>query len=129
MSKFRLWQPKTEFEIPKEIFVESLTDNYSGLTITIQGENESSKLITIQFNDHYGYRNFDESERLKMFADNPILTSNWGLYVAEESDLISWLVKESHEVVNPQDVLHYLIVTPNDVIDVLSRKEHIEIIG
>ena len=47
----------------------------------------------------------------------------WFLYKIENSDFMKWAVKESCGFYSEEDLLHFCIVTENDIVDILSLGE------
>lgn len=124
MKKNNIEKWETEIkDFPKEIFVEGLHDNYEGFRLVVRG-GKPSRVYRISFDCHVGYRNFDESERLKLNSLFPSFTGGWSLFVSEKSDFIDWLVGESFEVhTKKEEITHYYIATPNDIVEVLATCE------
>lgn len=107
-------------DFPSDIFVNGLYDDFEGFRILVKGGN-NSRIYRISFDSALGYRNFDESERLNMLNDFPTSKDGWSLFKTKDSEFIDWIVKESFEVhVKREEITHYYIVTPNDIIEILS---------
>lgn len=108
---------------PKTLYIEGLHDDYEGFRILIKGGNPS-KLYRINFGTYYlGYRNFDESERLKSLHLFPCDCREWSLFKTKDSDFIDWLVDESKGIQSKDEITHYFIVTPNDMVEILCLSE------
>lgn len=124
MSKIKKWENEIK-DFPSTIQVEGLYDDYEGFRILLRG-GTPSRVYRVNFGDYYlGYRNFDESERLKSLPFFPLNTREWCLFKSTDSDFTNWIIEESNGIQEKDDVTHYYIVTPNDVIDVLCLKEPI----
>ncbi|MDB5153422.1 MAG: hypothetical protein JWR54_2173 [Mucilaginibacter sp.] len=118
-SKISKWEPVDN--IPARLYLEGLHDDYEGLRLLLKGENATDRVLRIQFSSHLGYRNVDESNRLKTLHDNPILTTPWSLFVAIDDGFLEWVVNESLETMDERkQYKNYIICTPNDIVDVIS---------
>ena len=70
-------------------------------------------------------------EGMRMAAYMPVQEKNndraylgkWFLYKIENSDFMKWAVKESCGFYSEEDLLHFCIVTENDIVDILSLGE------
>ncbi len=110
---------------PKTIHIEGLHDDYEGFRVIVRGGNPS-KVYRINFETYYlGYRNFDESERLKSLSIFPFDSREWCLFKTEDSDFIDWVVDESEGIQMKEDITHFFIATPNDMVEVLCLREPI----
>lgn len=112
------WQPIDN--IPDRLYLEGLYDDYEGFRLLLRSENSQEGIIRIRFDAHLAYRNTDESERLQTLNNHIQLCGHWPLFIVEESDFTEWLIVESYVIRNATDIVHYMIVTPNDIVDVLS---------
>ena len=123
-NKIEMWQTKID-NFPNEIFVEGLHDDYEGFRLIVRG-GKPSRVFRIRFESHLGYRNFDESERLKLISLFPSSSNGWSLFKTENSSFIDWIVEESYEAhVTRDEITHYFVVTPNDIVEILTTEEPI----
>ena len=116
MNNFIKWHPLES--ISKNLYVKSLYDDSEGFRILLEGDGNLK--ILLSFENYYGYRNFNESERLKTWNQYSSLASNWSLYTAKNTAFTKWLSDESLGIVEENDITHYLITTEDDVIEILS---------
>lgn len=88
------------------------------LTLSSSDENINSK-IKIVFDWIYSFRATDEGDLLKMQDElkGQMVT---GIYTVERSNYLSWFNEQSSNIHDGDLISHYLIVTGDDVIDVLS---------
>lgn len=112
------WEPIDN--LPKRLYIEGLYDDYEGFRLLLRSENSQDSMIRIRFDAHLAYRNTDESERLQTLNNHAEISGHWSLFIAEESDFTEWLIVESCGIHSKIDVVHYMITTPNDIVDVLS---------
>ncbi|MEQ4510343.1 MAG: hypothetical protein ABN480_07055 [Dickeya sp.] len=84
------------------------------------GRNEERERVKVFFDWIYSFRVIDESDLLKMLEEqNGAMTT--GIYYVEESKYLEWFNEQSGNI--HENVVHYMFVTINDVIDVLSSVE------
>jgi hypothetical protein len=109
-------------EIPEKLFLEGLHDDYEGFRLLLKGSG-NSKTLRISFEFVLGYRNFNESERLKTLNSIPELGKNWSLFIIKNSAFINWLIDESYNKYSEEELNHFVIATPDDVVEVISLNE------
>jgi len=120
--KIEKWMPI--LDVPPKLYLEGLHDDYDGFRLLLKGEDLSGRFLKIEFTSHVGYRNIDESYRLKTLERFPILTSQWPLFVASNDEFINWICFESAETINNKlSHKNYIICTPNDIVEVISNEE------
>jgi hypothetical protein len=117
-EEFKKWEPVEGLEA--EMWVEALYDDYEGLRILLKG-NISSAILRFSFKHYYLYRNVDESYRLKLWREGNFDEMRWVFYKASASNLINWVYEESEEIYPKEEMVHYLIKTGADVIEVISK--------
>lgn len=108
---------------------------FDGLTVNLQGENSNSSILTIHFDVDclFGLRIIDEGDLLKggYDIDEAVIDMKkekdswhkWSLFTVENSRYLEWFHEQSVGVRRKIEMTHYLIKTPDDVIDVLSVKK------
>jgi hypothetical protein len=118
MKSLKPWQPLAD--IPAKLHLDSLQDDFTGLKLILSTEHENTPALIVLFEHYFSYRNTDESERMKTLNRYPILTSGkYPFFVLEESDFIEWLKRESLDTLD-ENLKHFIICTPNDIVDILS---------
>jgi hypothetical protein len=116
---FIKWEPVEGIE--NEMWVEALHDDYEGLRILLKGSADSSGILSISFPQYYGYRNVDESYRDKLWRKGDFEPRDWSLFKTNSSEFIEWLFEESGGVYSKEEMLHYVIKTGADVIEVVAK--------
>lgn len=108
---------------------------FDGLTVNLQGRNDDSPILTIHFDVDcfFGLRIIDEGDLLKdgYDIDEAVIEMKkekdswhkWSLFTIENSRYLEWFHEQSVGVRRDIEMTHYLIKTPDDVIDVLSVKK------
>lgn len=117
MTKYKKWFPQAN--MPEEFYFESMVDNAQNLTLLLSSPGQSG-LVKIVFEDHIGYRVFNESERLKTLNRHIELMDPWSLFESNNTEFVDWLVEEASGTVESGDIHHFLIKTPDEIIEVLS---------
>jgi hypothetical protein len=82
-------------------------------------------MFRIKFESYLGYQNFDESDRLNSLDYFPVNTREWCLFKSNNSDYIDRVMKETAGKYDAGEIIHFAIVTSNDIIDILALKEPI----
>ncbi|WP_035984905.1 hypothetical protein [Leptolyngbya sp. KIOST-1] len=97
--------------------MQSLVDGYNGLEIDLIFY-DSNQIVTVKFESTKVYRVIDEGYRLRQLQHLPLPMAET-MYVVSNSDMVEELVDESCGTVESASVIHYLVVTDNDCIDVI----------
>ncbi len=118
-EKYSKWEPIQGIE--SELWIEALHDDYEGLRIIVKGTNEASAMYSILFPNYYTYRNTDESYRLKLWEEGEFEDRKWSLFFIKASKFIDWVHEESDTLYKKEDMMHYLIKTGADVIEVVTN--------
>lgn len=117
--KIKQWH--SQIDLPNRIYLQALIDDVNGLQLFLKEENSNDRIVII-FKNYLGYRNFNESERLKTLSQFPVLTQYSGLFIAEKSLFIDWLVRESFGILDKKNLIHFILSTPEDIIEIISQK-------
>lgn len=102
-----------------ELYLSEVKDNKNGLVFLFS--DPSSKFhIEVKFDSHLMYRVSDESYRLKRTSE---LSEFSFVMQTEESSFIDWFHDQSLNIYLKDRIYHFLILSSDDVIDVLSYEE------
>lgn len=102
-----------------ELYLDEVRDDRNGLAFCFS--DPSSKFhVEVKFDSHLMYRVSDESYRLKRTSE---LSEFSFVMVTEESSFIDWFHEESLNIYAKDRIYHFLILSSDDVIDVLSYRE------
>lgn len=92
---------------------------YSSGTLSLVLTSDKEGMIKVVFDWVHSFRVTDEGDLLKMLDElNGQMTT--GVYIVGESNYLSWFNEQSFSIHDDESINHYLIVTGDDVIDVLS---------
>ncbi|HCM9481412.1 hypothetical protein [Enterobacter roggenkampii] len=115
----------TRFSFDGFSFQDSLLEDFrysSGTLELILSNNNGNMKIKISFDWVHSFRLTDEGDLLKM-QDEQQGNMITGIYLVENSSYLGWFNEQSADVHIDEDITHYLIVTTNDVVDVLSSEK------
>ncbi|WP_137662750.1 hypothetical protein [Enterococcus hulanensis] len=130
-----IWERWTPIELDKNMYKASYVQliDFEGLEIHLVF-NDTENLLNIKFvHPVLAYQNIDEGRRLKTLEylsenyDSQFFT-DWTLFEVKNSSYLTWFHTESFGINEDEKVFHYVILTENDVVDILSLyKPRIEI--
>lgn len=93
----------------------------SGGCLTIKIQAPSGEMISVIFDSFLSYRRIDEGDALKTLSD---IKYSCGLgrsiYLVKDSDFIDWFIVQCDGVRDVSCLKHFLIMTVDDLIDVIS---------
>lgn len=89
------------------------------LELTLSSSDKDMNKVRIVFEWMHSFRVTDEGDLLKM-QDALEGKMIMGVYIVEDSNYLSWFNEQSANIHDGDLINHYLIVTGDDVIDVLS---------
>lgn len=120
------WNP---VQVPKESYeLEAINYDNKGLLIRLES---IQTIVTIHFPGVIeGFRTTDEGNRWKTVSEilsnhNKGIFTGRVIFKVSDSDFSKWIESESFSFIKKEDVVHYLIVTSNDLTDVLAYESPI----
>lgn len=117
-EKWLVWKPMEG--IPKTLHLLDLKYTYSGLTVNLY-EEDGSPTLTIHFDGDLAHRLADEGDLLKTVSEAERTNEDrWTLYTVENSLYLKWFHEQSLNIRKKDNLVHYLIATPNEIIDVID---------
>jgi hypothetical protein len=106
--------------VPVGCYLVSISDDTDRLSIRLEWE-QTSEAIVVEFNNVLHYRCI--LERLGYNFIGPLEGMQISaLRYVSNSDLIAWLMTGSFAAINATDLLHYVIVTEDHIIEVVVAK-------
>jgi hypothetical protein len=124
--KLKRWD--TLMSDAKHLFMESLHDHAGVLEIELADYSNNVAIARYQvtFRRYPAYRNIEESYRLELWQRRDRLTDSgpmgWTLIVPDSPWVQEFVNEPVLEFFNP-GIVHFMIVTENDVLEVLSNEE------
>lgn len=103
----------------EDFYCESLNDDSSGLAIMLRGS-KSLSMLRINFNFFYSYKKTNESYRLQTISQLP--DDRYIILNVKSSSFLDWLHRESQGIYSEHNIYHFMIITGDDIIDVLSNR-------
>lgn len=121
--------------ISPTVYLIGLKYNRHDLTLNVQDQNDKfASILTIQFNNFLTFRIVDEGTLLKGDYDldeavikmgkNKSYYYMWSLYTVENSSYAAWFHQRNLCKNQDIEIIHYLIFTPIEVVEVLSIKDN-----
>ncbi len=110
------WIPMDD--IPAVLYLEGLHDDYEGFRILLRGAAPIGKMLRIAFDPAFSYRRIDEGDLLQRMK--AVCNPSWPLLLVSNSEYLAWFHRESLDRYQGVDIKHYLILTSNDCVEVLS---------
>lgn len=103
-----------------KLTLKKIIDDENGLSIITETANNQEAIINFDF--FYSYRNTDESYRLKTINELRCMSES-SIFISTNSDYLDWFNYESLGIYSNEKQKHYVILTSENVIDVLSLDE------
>lgn len=105
--------PEEPFEVAK------IVDDHQGLHLYGSTKPDLTPTFLLSFDAVHGYRNADEADRAQYWESlGGVLKC--GCYQARGSDFLDWAMRQSLDGSLPDGLAHFIVVSANDVLDVLS---------
>lgn len=124
------WQPIEG--IPQTLYLYNLKYDCKNLIINLYDKDLNSPILNINFGDFLAFRIMDEGNFLKEPCEideavtkmqlEPGSFQRWTLFTIDNSRYLRWFHEESAGIYADLEIVHYLIATQDDMIDVLSTK-------
>lgn len=118
MEIYKKWVPVQD--IVAELLVKEIHADDEGLQITLATNEPTSKILRLIFPRYLLFRSSDESGRIKLWAEAKFEDIKWQFCVTTSSRLTEWLFEESDGIYEKEIMVHYLIKTGTDVIDIIT---------
>lgn len=113
----QIWEPIQH--IPKQLYLERIVDDDKGLNVTLNEAN-SDNVLSFYFQSVISYQNIDETNTLKRLDSFPILSTEWPLFICNESTYIDWLIDQSWEIVKRENLCHYILTHGDGIMDIVA---------
>ena len=115
------WRPIAD--LPRELYLEELIDNRDGLTLRLS-EGNNSRILQIRFDGYYAYRNMNEGDCLvgDRYVESEKDTNlvKVPLYTVQNSHYMEWFHCKSCGVRKNDRIIHYVVTTPEDMVEILD---------
>jgi len=104
-------------------YCDALHDDNEGFRIILEHESGQGPMLKVTFGKFLAYQNIDESNRLKFWNEQKDIDEKYTFYEVENSSWVKWFVNENKGKYESSEIKHYMILTGQDVIEVLSYDE------
>lgn len=111
---YEIWEPLGD--IPSNLVFFKLDNDFKGITIILKELGSEETILKIVFDGVLSYRVTQETGRTTFFKEYPITN----FMKSKDSEFLRWFYRESGEFFGEWDLTHFLIVTEDNVIDVIS---------
>ncbi|WP_214484769.1 hypothetical protein [Bacillus sp. SM2101] len=117
------WMPM--FDVSPNIYNESLSDSEEGFSLRFSDENGRNSFLVKFEVGVLSYTNTDKGTLILMLDylhqkyEEPFYCE-WSLFKVKKSNYLSKFLEESSGIYESSSVTHYVFLTSNDVIEVLS---------
>jgi len=115
-EKYMKWEPIED--IPDTLYLDGLYHDWEGFRLLLS-DYEAFRILRITLDDALSYRIIDEGDLLKSTGEAEGLR-RWPLFTVENSKFLYWFNDESLNIHKDDNLVHYSIFTPNEIIDVIS---------
>jgi len=117
-EKLISWKPMEG--IPVTLYLRELKYDAKGLTLSL-AEGDNAPILSIFFNGDLSHRIADEGDLLKIVSEAERDEEARGpLFIVENSHYLEWFHDQSCNIRQKDNLVHYRIVTPNEIVDVLD---------
>lgn len=120
-EQWHQWSPFNDF--PNKIWFVSLLQNWNGLKIQFESDDEQ-RIEVIFGHSALSYRVTDEGDLLQTLdfwsSEYGNEFFSWALYKSSNSSYINWFHEESCEKFEGESLEHYVFITPNEIIEIIS---------
>lgn len=105
--------------LPADSNMDAIHDDAEGLAIVLTAADGASFLI--RFAMRLAFRVTDEGDRLRSmeYLDGRAATP---IGIIKNSSWLRWFIEETLDIRKADPLTHWCVVTPNDIVDVLSKE-------
>ena len=128
MKKTLLEERWTKWQLTKNLppyglYVNSIVNSPYEFKILLANENDEEVVKILLDHSPYSYRTADETYRLNAISNSKFALSGWRLFKIENSNYISWLLKESCTISKSQFLMHFSIIATDSIVDIVDTHE------
>ena len=128
-EKWIKWEPVAK--IPQTLLLDNIQYDCNNLSISLYNPENRSQILNIVFDGFLAFRSMDESkysswydiEYDQVLTDmelEPNSLQKWSLFTVENSRFVNWFLNQTGGVHDEDPIIHYLIVTPADAVEILD---------
>lgn len=114
--------------ISSKMYIEKLIDDENGILLVLKSEDKKKTFKVIFVDPILSLRSTDEGRRLKTinFLEGKYGTDfydQWTFFRVINSGYVEWFNQETYNIYAIYDIRHYVFLTSNDVVEILSTYE------
>ncbi len=118
--------PVLQEHAPERLFdLGRLLDEYGRLEIGLLREDGSK--LKLLFPTYLAYRKLDEGNALQTLSDAGSMLGR-SFYRVKESDFLDWFIAQSRGIHVKDPLIHFVVMTINDIIDVICNEDEPQIV-
>lgn len=111
-----------------KMYIEKLVDDKEGFQLFFEDKNKKYTVKVIFENFVLSYRNTDEGHRLKALSFlrekyGKDFYAEWSFFKVNNSTYVEWFNQETYNMYSNYDIEHYVFLTCDDIVEVLSTYE------
>lgn len=120
------WEPLEG--VPSKMYIEKLVDDKNGTLLVFKSEDENDTLEVLFEDSILSLRSTDEGRRLKTinFLEEKYGTdfyTKWTFFKVTNSSYVEWFNQETYDMYATYNIGHYVFLTPDDIVEILSTYE------
>ncbi len=126
-EKWSQWKPLDN--LADRYYIESISVSIDGFKILLVDAQKESKKVSVLFpHSVHAFRNTDETFRLLTIGyldENyaPKFYGDWTFFKVENSEYLKWLSEQSHGISDSYKVIHFSIITDDEILDLAASYE------
>lgn len=126
VEEWTKWEPITG--LSAKYYIDSISYNNEGFKVLLSEAHNPKKQVVIFFeNGVEVYRSADETYRYRLFLDLSEkygdLHGKWTFFKVTNSLFLKWISEQSCTISDDRELIHYSLITGNDVLDIADPLE------
>lgn len=116
--------------ISSKMYLEKLVNDKNGTLLMFKSKDDNDTVEVLFEDSILSLRSTDEGRRLKTinFLDKKYGTefyAKWTFFKVSNSSYLEWIHQETYDMYTSYNVEHYVFLTPDDIVEILSTYEPI----
>lgn len=113
-----------------KMYIEKLVNDKNGTLLIFKSEDEKDTIEVLFDGSILSLRSTDEGKRLRTinFLEEKYGTdfyANWTFFKVKNSSYVEWFNQETYNIYATYDIGHYVFLTPDDIVEILSTYDPI----
>ena len=120
------WEPLEG--VSSKMYIEKLVNDKNGTLLVFKSEDDNDTIQVLFQNSILSLRSTDEGRRLKTinFLEEKYGTdfyAKWTFFKVANSTYVEWFNQETYDIYTSYNIEHYVFMTSDDVVEILSTYE------